>query len=121
MVGMSCDVLVEIQMVLFDIRIVTANKTHNSEQLLWASCGSYGGLGIITDMTVKYRLLETELFPMEEYTFLVSLPSQDKLRWYPKFLATSRLLVMLPTVEGLSFIEIHLIFMACLPSHWLWG
>jgi hypothetical protein len=61
MVGMSCDALVEIEMVLFDGRIVTANKTHNSE-LLWASCGSYAGLGIITEMTVKYRLLETELF-----------------------------------------------------------
>jgi FAD/FMN-containing dehydrogenase len=106
MVGMSCDALVEIEMVLFDGRIVTANKTHNSE-LLWASCGSYGGLGIITEMTVKYRLLETEFFSYGRVHFSrqPTIPSQDKLRWYRKFLVTSLLLVMLSTVEGLSFIE----------------
>lgn len=61
MVGMACDALVEIEMVLFDGKIVKANKTHNPD-ILWASCGGHAGLGILTEMTVKYRLLETELF-----------------------------------------------------------
>ena len=56
MVGMACDTVVEIEMVLFDGRIVRSNKTLNPE-LLWATCGGGGGLGILTELIFQYKLI----------------------------------------------------------------
>ena len=56
MVGMACDTLVEIEIVLFDGNIVRSNKELNPE-LLWATCGGGGGLGILTELIFKYKLI----------------------------------------------------------------
>lgn len=56
MVGMACDTLVEIEIVLFDGNVVRSNKELNPE-LLWATCGGGGGLGILTELIFKYKLI----------------------------------------------------------------
>lgn len=50
-----------LEMVDYKGNVVTANSTHNSE-LLWASCGGGGGLGVVTRWTVKAHDLGTEPF-----------------------------------------------------------
>lgn len=62
MVGLACDHLVEIEIVLFDGAIVRANKSNQYQDMLWATCGGGGGLGILTEMTLEYTLLGTDHF-----------------------------------------------------------
>lgn len=52
---------VGLEMVDYKGTVVTANSTHNSD-LLWASCGGGGGLGVVTRWTVKAHDLGTEPF-----------------------------------------------------------
>lgn len=52
---------ISLEMVDYKGNVVTANSTHNSD-LLWASCGGGGGLGVVTRWTVKAHDLGTEPF-----------------------------------------------------------
>jgi len=58
--GLSCDSLVEVEMVLADGTPVTANKRRHKD-LFWACCGGGGGtFGIVTSMTIKLNRLPNE-------------------------------------------------------------
>ena len=50
--GYAVDLLEEVEMVLYDGKVVTASKNKNSD-LFWASRGGGGGNGIITSLTFK--------------------------------------------------------------------
>ncbi len=58
--GLGCDNLVSLQMVLADGSIVQADQQNNSD-LFWASCGGGGGtFGIVTSVTVKLHILPNQ-------------------------------------------------------------
>ncbi|KAL7544310.1 hypothetical protein ACHAWF_007693 [Thalassiosira exigua] len=58
--GLGCDSLVELEMVLADGSIVTVNENQNQD-LFWASCGGAGGtFGIVTSMTLRLHILPNE-------------------------------------------------------------
>lgn len=58
--GLACDSLAEVEMVLADGTVVTANETDNQD-LFWACCGGGGGtFGIVTSMTIKLNRLPNE-------------------------------------------------------------
>ncbi len=53
MLGLGCDSLVEIKMVNFEGKVLTANRMCNAD-LFWACCGAGGGnFGVITTMTFR--------------------------------------------------------------------
>jgi hypothetical protein len=56
---------VALEMVTYKGDVVTANAQQNSD-LLWAACGGGGGLGVITQWTVKAHDLGTEPFSQIE-------------------------------------------------------
>lgn len=59
-IGLGCDQVVGLEMVMFNGTIVTANATHNPD-LLWAYCGSGGGtFGIVTEFTLELTMLPDE-------------------------------------------------------------
>lgn len=51
-VGLGCDQVVELEMVLFNGTVIRANKETHAD-VLWASCGGGPGLGVITQIVVK--------------------------------------------------------------------
>lgn len=58
--GLSCDSLVDVEMVLADGRIVHANETSNQD-LFWACCGGGGGtFGIVTSLTIRLNRLPND-------------------------------------------------------------
>jgi len=67
-VGMACDTLVEIEMVLYNGTTIRASKSQNQD-ILWATCGGGGGLGILTEMKIKYGLPMTEKFSYGTVSF----------------------------------------------------
>ncbi|KAL3906412.1 MAG: hypothetical protein SGILL_009281 [Bacillariaceae sp.] len=76
-VGMGCDGLVEIQTVLFNGTTVVANEKQNQD-ILWASCGGGGGLGIVTEVTMRYTLAEVEDFSYGSLQFKVQDNLEDQ-------------------------------------------
>jgi len=59
MFGLACDQVVALEMVTYKGDVVTANSKQNSD-LLWASCGGGGALGVVTQWTVKAHDLGNE-------------------------------------------------------------
>ena len=50
--GLFCDQLVSIEMVLYNGTVIVANSTSHRD-VFWASCGGGGGLGVITTLTLQ--------------------------------------------------------------------
>jgi hypothetical protein len=48
-------------MVMYNGTVITANATHHAD-LLWASCGGGGGLGVVTEFIVQLHRLPSEKF-----------------------------------------------------------
>jgi FAD/FMN-containing dehydrogenase len=58
--GLCCDSLVEVEMVLADGTVVKANESSNQD-LFWACCGGGGGtFGIVTSLTISVNRLPNE-------------------------------------------------------------
>lgn len=58
--GLCCDSLVEVEMVLADGTIVKANESSNQD-LFWACCGGGGGtFGIVTSVTIRVNRLPND-------------------------------------------------------------
>lgn len=70
--GLACDSLLEVEVVLFNGTVVRANKDSHSD-VLWASCGGGGGLGVVTEFVVK---LHTQ--PSKALTKATLLAKSDK-------------------------------------------
>ena len=80
--GLSIDNLLEVQMVLADGQIVTANAAHHQD-LFWAVRGGGGNFGVVTSFLFRLHPISTVvagpmLWPLERATEL--------LRWYRDFL-----------------------------------
>ncbi len=80
--GLSIDNLLEVQMVLADGQVVTANAEHHQD-LFWAVRGGGGNFGVVTSFLFRLHPLSTVvagpmLWPLERATEL--------LRWYREFI-----------------------------------
>ena len=61
--GLSCDNLLEVEMVLADGRIVIANEQENSD-LFWGIRGGGGNFGVVTRFSYQLHAIGTELYTM---------------------------------------------------------
>ncbi|WP_420645007.1 FAD-binding oxidoreductase [Candidatus Leptofilum sp.] len=61
--GLSCDNLIEVEMVLADGRIVIANAQENSD-LFWGIRGGGGNFGVVTRFSYQLHEIGTELYTM---------------------------------------------------------
>ena len=59
--GLACDSVLELEMVLYDGSVVRANASHHPD-LLWASCGGGGGLGVVTEFVLRLHKLPSKTF-----------------------------------------------------------